>query len=290
MKLTTLLILITMLSLTSCNEDVTASWLKIDKILLNTNTTTEGENSQDITDAWVYMDNQPLGVWELPCEIPILDDGKHNFTVYAGIKNNGISATRIKYPFYRTAEFELTLTKGETINYTPQVSFKSNLIFNGQENFEDTGIIINPNTDYDTSKVKIISKTNYPNIVKYGQNCGKMTLSSIDTLTQVFTNEALDLRPGIVYLEIDYMNTNTFALGINSISITNGQSNNDAFIRINAQEESSVEWKKIYLELTEYVKGVSKPISFDFYIVSALDNGKTSGEVYLDNIKIIQFD
>jgi len=289
MKLSILLILITTLSLTSCNEDITTSWLKIEKINLITNTTTEGENSDNITDAWVFMDNQPLGVWELPCEIPILDDGKHSFVIYGGIKINGVNATRIKYPFFKTGDFDLTLVKGETVSYTPTVSYKSNINFTGREDFEDTGIILNPNIDLDTSKVKIISKDNYPNIVKYGNNCGKITLTTIDTITQVFTDLDLNLPKGQIIMEIDYMNTNSFAIGLNWFSASTGQSNNDPFIQINSQTESDMKWKKIYLDLSNYVGNVTNAVGFDFYIVSGLDKGKTDGVVYLDNIKIVQF-
>jgi len=278
------------LSLTSCNEDITTSWLKIDTINLTSNVTTEGENSHNITDAWVFMDNQPLGVWELPCEIPILDEGKHSFIVYPGIKNNGINSTRIKYPFYKTDDFELTLLKGETVSYQPTVSYKSNIIFSGRENFEDTGIILNPNSALDTSKIHIISKVNYPNIVKYGENCGKITLNQNDTITQVITNLNLDIEKGQVFLELDYMNTNSFAIGLNWISGLTGNSNNDPFIVINQQEESDSKWKKIYLDLTSYVANVDQAISFEFYIVANLDKGKSNSFVYLDNLKIVQFD
>lgn len=290
MKQTAYILLITLLSLTSCNEDITTSWLKIDTINLSTNVTNEGENSHNITDAWLFMDNQPLGVWELPCEIPILADGEHTFRVFAGIKSNGINASRIKYPFYKTDEFDLTLIEGETISFTPTVSYKSNIIVTGREDFEDTGIILNPNLDWDTSKIKIISLADFPEIVKYGDNCGKISLSQLDTIVQVFTSLNLDLENGQVFMEIDYFNTNSFAVGLNSVSAVNGQSNNDPFIIVPAQEESELQWKKIYFDLTTYVTNVDQAVSFDFYIVSALDEDKTDSFVYLDNIKIVQFE
>jgi len=290
MKLIFYISLVTLLTLTSCTEDITTSWLKIDTIQLNTNTTTEGENSHNITDAWVFMDNQPLGVWEIPCEIPILAEGKHSFVVYAGIKSNGINASRIKYPFYKTHDFDLTLVEGETISYTPTVSYKSNKIIIGREDFEDIGIILNPNTDFDTSKIRIVSIANYPTIVKYGTNCGKITLTQNDTLVQVFTNSNLDLEKGKVFMELDYYNSNSFAVGLNSVSVTNGNSYNEPFIAIPSQNNSDITWKHIYLDLTTYVSNVDQAVNFEFYIVSALDADKTNSFVYLDNIKIVQFD
>jgi len=290
MKQIVYILVVALLTLTSCTEDITTSWLKIDSINLTTNTTTEGENSHNITDAWVYMDNQPIGVWEIPCEIPILTEGKHSFTVHAGIKSNGINASRIKYPFYKSDDFDLTLVEGETVSYTPTVSYKSNKIITGREDFEDTGIILNPNIELDTSKIKIISITDFPEIVKYGNNCGQMTLSQNDTIIQVFTNLNLELEKGETFMEIDYLNTNSFAIALNSVSASSGNSNNDPFIMIPAQDDADLKWKKIYLNLTTYITSVDQAIGFDFYIVAALDANKTNTNVYLDNIKIVQYD
>ncbi len=283
------ILLVISLTLTSCNEDITTSWLKIDSINLTTNVTIEGENSNDIVDAWLYMDNQPLGVFELPCEIPVLAEGKHSFIVYAGVKGNGSNGFRIKYPFYKTTEFDLTLIKGETVSYTPTVHYKSNVVFTGREDFEDTGIILNPNIDFDTSKIKIISVIDQPEIVKYGDNCGKIILTSLDTFVQVFTNLNIDLEKGDTFMELDYMNTNSFAVGLNSVSATNG-ANSEAYFAAVAQDESTLKWKKLYINITPYITNINQAVSFDFYIAGALDADKTSGYIYLDNIKIVQFE
>ena len=71
----------------------------------NTKPYTLNYHSTKITDAWVTMDGQFLGVFEIPCIIPIhlannLQSSLHSFDIYPGIKVNGISATRAQYPFY----------------------------------------------------------------------------------------------------------------------------------------------------------------------------------------------
>tara|TARA_B100000809_G_C15071740_1_gene506306 strand:+ start:633 stop:1502 length:870 start_codon:yes stop_codon:yes gene_type:complete len=284
-----ILIFITIsLVLSSCKEDITASWLKIDKIDLITNTTTEGINTSGISDAWVYMDSQPLGVFELPCEIPILDEGEHEFVIFAGIKSNGINSTRIRYPFYKPSEFTLSLTKGETVSYTPSVTYKSELEFVAREDFEDTGIILAPRDQYDTSNIQIISKTNYPDIVQYGNNCGKMTMNSIDSIIQVFTDLQTNIPQGQVFMELDYMNSNTFAFGLITTTLTT-ITTESPFIQINGQDADDLKWKKIYLDLTDYLNYLSNPVSFEYYIVGSLDSGNSNAEVYLDNIKIVHY-
>jgi hypothetical protein len=274
--------------LSSCKEDITASWLKIDTINLETNSTTEGINSHDITDAWVYLDNQPIGVFELPCEIPILEEGVHDFSIRPGIKSNGINSTRTWYPFYTWDDFSLELIKGKTVSYTPTVTYKSGIEFIGREDFEDTGIILAPINAEDTTKISIISKNNYPNIVKYGDNCGRMSINSIDSIISAFTNLTLEIPAGKTYMELDYLNTNTFAIGMISQTLTT-YTRNEPFIRINSQEAGDAVWKKIYLDLTDYVSYLSNPLYFEYYLVSALDSDKSAGDIYIDNIKILYF-
>ena len=89
-------------------------------------------------------------------------------------------------------------------------------------------------------------------------------------------------------MELDYMNTNSLAIGIISQTAST-YTVNDPFILINSQEESNMEWKKIYLDLTEYISYIQNPIYFEYYIVTVLDADKTSGTVYLDNIKIVHY-
>src|SRR5689334_1436858 len=124
----------------SCKEDITPVWLEIPSIELATDDATEGSNSHAISDAWVYMDGTALGVFELPAKIPVLAEGQHEFVIFAGVKNYGMSSQRIKYPFYERYEISLSLVKGETITLNPVVTYKSNLTFEMIEDFEDTGI------------------------------------------------------------------------------------------------------------------------------------------------------
>ena len=45
------------------------------------------------------MDDQLIGAFELPATVPILQNGKHRVSMYAGVIYNGISGTRGNYLF-----------------------------------------------------------------------------------------------------------------------------------------------------------------------------------------------
>ena len=65
-----LISLFALIFMSSCElynpAEPTPAYIHIDKFILNTAYLTEGSNSHKITDAWVYIDDQLLGCFELP--------------------------------------------------------------------------------------------------------------------------------------------------------------------------------------------------------------------------------
>lgn len=284
------LLLIPIISLLlSCNKDTTPAWLEIQTIDLVTNEVVEGADSQQIFDAWLYMDGTPLGAFELPCRIPILAEGEHEFIIYAGIQVNGINDTRTRYPFYERYETTINLVKGETVIVNPTVYYKQNLYFALIEDFENVGISFVPEIESDTSIVFVNESLN-PEIVKYGNSCGAIYLNEIDSLFKASTQGFYDLPKNNedVYMEIDYMNTNSFAMGViaqNSSDIVE----HTPLVIFNAQESSTMVWKKLYIKLTDDVSYEINATSFEIYLLSVLDPENTAGVIYLDNIKLVHY-
>lgn len=272
----------------SCKEDTTPSWLKIDAINLSTDEVSEGSNSHKIVDAWIYMDGTPIGVFELPCKVPILAEGEHSFLIYAGIQQNGISASRTRYPFYDRYEAVINLTKGEVTTINPTVYYKKNLTFELKEDFEDTGIVFQKSIGSDTSIV-FIDKISNPDIVKYGNRCGGIFLTQTDSIFKAQTATFLDLpKNEEVYLEFDYMNNNTMVTStISQNSLDYVES--DPLAGIQAQPFETMVWQKLYVPLMENVSFYSTATSYEIYLLSVLDPGNTQGVIYIDNIKVIRY-
>jgi len=283
------LLLVPIISLLfSCNEDTTPSWLEIPAINLVTNEVIEGVNSHRIMDAWVYMDGTPMGAFELPARIPILAEGEHKFLIYAGIQKNGINGKRTRYPFYERYEATINLIKGQTVSVTPTVYYKPNLVFALKEDFENVGISFIPEIESDTPIV-FVNESLYPDIVKYGNSCGAVFLNVLDSLFKVSTQSFFDLPKGeSVYLEIDYMNSNTMAMGVIAQN-SGGVNEHTPYVLINTQESASMVWKKMYIDLEEDISFEINATSFEIYLISILDPENTTGVIYLDNIKIVHY-
>lgn len=79
-------------SLISCKKtDLVPSYIHIEKIDVSTVYELYGSDSHKITDAWVYVDGDLQGIYELPATFPILATGQHTIMVRPGIKLNGIA-------------------------------------------------------------------------------------------------------------------------------------------------------------------------------------------------------
>lgn len=270
-------------------KDLTPSWLKINSFTLSTNEATEGSNSHGIVDAWVYMDGNPLGVFELPCKIPVIDEGQHEFIIYPGIKNNGISGTRKRYPFYNAFEITATLSLNDTLELFPSTSYKSGLTFSLLEDFEDAGIdfVKGPTSDTD---IVFITADEYPEIVQYGDNCGGIFLAGNDTLFTGSTLSALNLpKAQEVYLEIDFYNNNSIATGVIATFLDGSVNEHTPLVILNPQKEGSEVWKKIYIDLKEDVSFETSAVSYEVYLLGALDPDNTLGKIYIDNIKVVHY-
>lgn len=278
-----------MIILSACKQkDITPSWLIINPFVLTTNESTQGANSHHITDAWLYMDGQNLGVFELPCKIPVLAEGKHTFIILPGIKVNGIQKTRNPYPFYQPFEIDEVLIKNDTTVLNPTTAYKSSVQFSYIEDFEEAGfsLIKGPNSD---TNLIFISKTDYPEIVKYGEKCGGVFLSVTDSSYSAQTKSILKLPRGEdVYLEIDYKSTNSMVTGVIAQN-SGGTNQHTPLVTLLPETAGTDVWRKIYINLKDDVSYEVNATSFEFYLLAILDNKSLAGYIYLDNIKVVHY-
>lgn len=272
-------------------KDITPSWLKINEFSLATNEALQGSNSHNIANVWLYMDNEPLGVFELPCKIPVLDEGEHTFRLFPGIINNGISNTRVRYPFYNEYEVNGTLVKNDTLELNPATTYKSATNFAFIEDFEDAGISFVKGPSSDTDFV-FISTESHPDIVKYGDKCGGVFLNQTDSIFTVITESFMNLPKGgeDVYLEIDYRNDNILGMGVLARYADGSSSQHTPLIYMNAQDPGEEVWKKIYIDLKEDVSFEIVAESFEIYFLSVIDTDDNTGEIYIDNVKVVHFE
>lgn len=298
LSMKTLILLFSLIfGLTACiKNNPDPSWIQVNEWQLTVNPNSQnptGVLTENITDAWVFIDNEIVGVFEVPFKVPVLYEGSSNILIYPAIRNNGISATKKIYPFLEPYELNTNLVKNEILIIDPTTQYYDQVDF-WIEDFEDATVDI---VDGPTSLVSL-ERTNditaLDNTINEGFY-GRVTLDQTNSTwigSTVANNNGsivMNLPKGQeVYLEIDYHNTNSLLTGVLAINSLGGATDNPN-IQLNPQSESEVYWKKIYIDLREIVSGSVSADYFEFSFQSLLDEGETSGVVNIDNIKAVYF-
>lgn len=266
----------------SCHKETPIpSYIHIDKMIFNTNYSTEGSSSNKILDAWVYIDDNLVGVFELPRTFPVLYAGNHNIKIYAGIKEDGISETRIAYPFYDKYEKDVTLTQGQITTISPSVKYVPGITFEWMEDFEGVshGICVGDGVTKDS----IMKITSDPAEVFEGNGSGKVSITGGTYFGQTCSKSVLPHGGASVFLEMNYKCNTKFNVGI--IGYDAGGSIQLQQIKITLVPTSS--WNKIYINFSNEVTTSIASTKFSIFFSMLNNTDLSSSEFYLDNVKLI---
>lgn len=257
--------------------------MKIETINLTTNTSTQGSNSSKIVDAWVYVDDILIGTYNLPNTIPITNVGSHEIKVFAGIKKNGVSVDRKKYPFYKPYTFTLNLEADSTYSINPTVTYEDNISL-WFEDFEDPSYKLNPYQS-DTT-IQIVSS---PANELFEGDAGGIFLNGNQYQCQMRTSESsFNNMPTNLstpaYLELDYKSNFPLEIGILANQVAGETYEYSPLITLNA---TNGKWNKTYLYLPDASNFYANSPEFDVYFRVTNPNQVNGIEIYLDNIKVV---
>ena len=258
------------------------AYIQIDTIFLVDNPAlSEGSLSNNITDAWVYINDQLLGAYEMPATFPVLNEGIVKVTIMAGIKLNGIAATRVPYPFYQQIILKsVKLAPDSITKLNISTSYIDDTEFAWIEAFEFTNISLDTTAK---SKVGIHETAPGSPLTFEGLHSGIVNLLSEEDFFECATYNAYVLpqlgRP--VFLEVNYKTSNILTIGV--FEQTNNQIIQTPIVNINTSEN----WKKIYINLTPIVSGSTDAIDFKIFLGAIIDEGLNESQILLDNIKLL---
>ena len=273
------LFLVSLFFLTSCEkESRQASFLSIQNFSFE-DTGESNTESTNITDAWVTVNGNFIGAFETPSEIPILDlEEKDNIIrISPGIKENGISGSRMVYPFYNSYEFiSKTINPEESQVINPVTSYKeAEFKFLTQGEFE-LGNMFQETENSDT--IPFTQSTE----VFLGEKSCAICIDETNNSFQIITidNFSFNELPEYVFLEMNFKTSVNFKIGI----VKNG----------NLQDKTehmkiyrSDDWKKIYINLSQLIIPNIPNSTFQIYMESDMTENNSEGCVYLDNIKVV---
>lgn len=240
--------------------------------------------SSKITDVWVFLNDKPVGVWESGRTIPLIGAGDANLKVISGVRNNGVTDDRIQYPFYATWQQQVQLVPEQTIEITPQVKYYEGLNY-WLADFE--GGIPFDTVDCTASITTVLSDTT---LIAQGASNGVILLDPEHALcTAVSSGDPFYTTTGsIAFLEMDYRSDTRIQVGVRYQLAGVQYQVAYAYATPTKRSDGSMPWNKVYFDLATPWDAYGA-MDKRFYIQVKLENGATSGEIQMDNIKLVRF-
>ncbi len=282
----------------SCKKtDLTATYIYIDTTAFYIDMTNFNEEfatgydqaeleciaSQKFHDAWVYVDGKDRGTWELPCKIPIFSKDSANVQIFPGVKMNGVSTSRPRYPFTDGCTRKMHLEAGKIIPVTNiPVKYYSTIKLNLLENFEkDYNSWFHSETADGVNFEHIRDPQNPANKI------GVISLKdSIEDFNVISENLHFDFVPSYVFLELDYkcdVEGAQIYVGMLIDKTTTTVTSDEPLVVLNADPK----WKKIYVNLTQSVLRNQTNVSAYRVYFSGGRSDETPMNFSFDNIKVI---
>ncbi len=291
----TILLAFFVIALNACNvfdrEEPTPVYFFIDNFKLETKSdNSQGSNAHDIRDAWVYVDGQLVGAFEVPVTVPIIASDTVRVTILAGVKKNGRSDDREIYPYYRAIQDTLIVTPGNIDSFFPKISYHDSTEFKWIEDFEDRTISFEPSgVDIEEDSIRLTFDANEVfNHSALNQVSGYV---EFDSINQRFENSTISKftipSNSSTYLEMNYNLESEAQIGF--YAYTQG---GDLIDRVNVLYlfKTNGEWKKSYISLNE---DMSDPrfanATFKIFIYAKNFSDNPNARLYFDNLKLLHF-
>jgi hypothetical protein len=232
-----------------------------------------------ITEVWVYANNDLLGGYELPANVPIIADSNATISIQAGIRVNGIGSQRRPYPFYNFYTTNITWPKATRQKITPQFTYADKAEAMQNWDFESSNPFIPRNAGADEP----LQATATNSKVFEGIASGLWLVDTSLPYHEVITNDVYTLEQGKeFYMEFDYKSTCNFE--VHALAKISGQFQNVLVSGVNKKDT----WNKMYINLGAMVTQLGAT-DYQFILRSALDSTQNNGEILIDNMKIMRF-
>jgi len=272
------LLLITFCAQWGCNtinpQEKVPTYIHIDSFIF------DGASPHDIRYAWVYYNNNPVGAFDLPATVPILVDGTGGSVQIApGIPINGRGERPVAYPFYKIFSMPVADQPGKIINAAPTVKYFDSVKFTVISEFE-SGVTKFAKWQGTTSIVSVSADS-----LKFeGTGTGAVFLNTADDSSIDSTRVSFNVPNGAAFIEFDYKSSVNLAFGMKAM--LGGVLTTDVEYLAGVLPNDS--WHHFYLNITSFV---NKWPGGDYYlfIKTNVPDGKQSGRLLIDNIRLVTF-
>jgi hypothetical protein len=271
----------------SCNvinpEEVVPTYVHIDSFSFSGNTAATGTNSHKVTAVYVYFNNAPVGVFDLPVTFPVIATEPGTLTVVPGIDFNGLTAYQPIYPFFEGDTMHLIPLPGGTLTHTPVTRYSAGALLRFHEDFED-GAGSDNDFKYLSGDSTNIVNIAAPGEVFEGSGSGLIRLvPGKDSVTLICRSGRLIPPNKAAYIELNYRGNMPVLIGMNT-ELFDGSPYSEYLIGLKPREE----WGKIYIGISDFVNNY-QGTEYRILLRTQKPADVTDGFLYLDNVKVVSF-
>lgn len=266
-------------------DQTVPSYIRIDTLGFVTDNDIQGTRNQKIVDAWVYVDDDLIGGFELPATIPVLAEGKHKLEIRPGILLNGISDTRTPYPCIEPIIIDVfDFIPDSIVSAMGTTSYYSNAEFVWMEDFEDASLAIHESANSDTGIVRTQTGAFTDD---YSENSGISYVDLNRPYVQLVSDDGNGAgfvfdRGDFIFLELNYRNNIPIVVGV-YIKLMDNTIEERPFLIVNPSDD----WNKIYVNFTPMVNETIDAVSYTVYLEARNTEDAGSAFIMLDNIKLV---
>jgi hypothetical protein len=256
------------------------AYIRIDTISFKVTQFDQGEATHQISNIWINVDNEILGIFEMPFQVPCLKTGEKELFIRPGIRVNGIAASRMVYPFMEPYRVTHNLVPGEVITLLPSTTYKKECKFSWIEEFEDIGISFN------YSQYTDVNFTIQSDTVRSGRYSGALYFDTDNNFFEATGPHDFILpKNGVpVIFEFDYTNSVGFMIGAYILEDGAGVWNDLVFVKSNPV------WKRFYFDMEPTVRTNPTAEAYRIGIRAEYDStGAQKQAIIFDNVKLIHF-
>lgn len=247
-------------------------------------------SSIDCAEIIVYFEGDTaqtnLGVYELPCRIPVLRaDTIARVIVNPVVKQNGIAATHIAYPYYSSIELKKIFIVPDSITNLGLLTthYMANSHCAWEEFFEPGA----QELKLDTVVQRLLyNQAGALDTILSDDGCGVIHVSDSQKTLNFWSKDTIDLshysKDSYLYLEMDYWTDFNLSVGFNNPNMTGGAPTVESAMVLYPNKG----WQKIYINLGRLWNHYNHHPYIRLYF-SILNSKGQSGGVYLDNMKLL---
>jgi hypothetical protein len=264
------------------------SYIRIDSVSVNT-LVGQGNPIHEISALNIYIDEQFIGVFEIPCTVPVLFAGKHKLSVIPSVRINGAVNQHVVHRLFKRTDTTIDLIEGKVTsagNITLQ--YKDNVEFPWLEDFEDgnSELVRLFSSKGDTS---YITTDAFSLNGRYEGNtrCMKVVIAAADTA------KTIDMASFKYFGNLPYFGTDImFEFDIKSpvpaqVAMIRKNSNGQIYLPYVYLFETGGKWKRFYINLIYEL--YNQPADTEIkLLISPIkpEELKTEQIILIDNIRL----